>query len=48
MLSASFHVVCFAAKYLGEQEFLTPPLAAWLPMLAFGPAALAMFDAIHT
>jgi lipopolysaccharide export system permease protein len=40
--------VCQLSRYLGEQEYLSPALAAWLPVLIFGPAALAMFDAIHT
>lgn len=44
--------VCYAAvygcKYLGENDFLPPALAAWLPVLVFGPISLALFDAVHT
>jgi lipopolysaccharide export system permease protein len=35
-------------RYLGDQDVLPPPLAAWLPVILFGPPALVAFDAIHT
>jgi lipopolysaccharide export system permease protein len=35
-------------KYLGDQDVLAPPLAAWLPVILFGPLAVVAFDAIHT
>jgi lipopolysaccharide export system permease protein len=43
-----FYGSCYFCRYLGDYEYLTPALAAWLPVLAFGPIALAMLDAIHT
>jgi lipopolysaccharide export system permease protein len=33
---------------LGDNDFLPPALAAWAPVLLFGPLAVAMFDAVHT
>jgi lipopolysaccharide export system permease protein len=33
---------------LGDNDLISPPLAAWLPVLLFGPVAIAQFDAIHT
>jgi lipopolysaccharide export system permease protein len=33
---------------LGENEYLTPALAAWLPILLFAPFAVVQFDAIQT
>jgi lipopolysaccharide export system permease protein len=33
---------------LGENDYLAPALAAWLPLLAFGPLAMVFFDAVHT
>jgi lipopolysaccharide export system permease protein len=48
ILSALFHIACFGARYLGDNELLAPALAAWLPVLIFGPLALALFDGIHT
>ena len=27
---------------------LSPALAAWMPILFFGPQALVLFDAVHT
>lgn len=46
--AAAFYVLCYVARYLGEQEYLTPALAAWLPVLAFGPVGLAALDGIKT
>jgi lipopolysaccharide export system permease protein len=47
-LCAVFFAACFACKHLGDNEFLAPALAAWLPVLFFGPVAFVLFDAIHT
>ncbi|MCI0704934.1 MAG: LptF/LptG family permease [Planctomycetia bacterium] len=35
-------------KYLGDQDVLSPPLAAWLPVILFGPPTMVAFDSIHT
>src|SRR5262245_14882564 len=35
-------------KYLGDQDVLSPPLAAWLPIILFGPPAVVAFDSMHT
>jgi lipopolysaccharide export system permease protein len=43
-----FFAAIFACKQLGDNEYLSPALAAWLPVLFFGPVAFSMFDAIHT
>jgi len=48
ILCAVFYVAVLGCKYLGENDFLAPALAAWLPVLIFGPFSLALFDAIHT
>jgi lipopolysaccharide export system permease protein len=45
---ALFFAAIFACRQLGEMELLTPALAAWGPVLLFGPFAISMFDAIHT
>jgi lipopolysaccharide export system permease protein len=47
-LSASLNLFVIACKYLGDQDVLTPPLAAWLPVILFGPLAVAAFDSVHT
>jgi lipopolysaccharide export system permease protein len=47
-LCAFFFVSCFACQHLGNNDVLSPPLAAWLPVLFFGPLAFVLFDAIHT
>jgi lipopolysaccharide export system permease protein len=48
VLCAVFFAADFGCKHLGEKEFLSPALAAWLPVLFFGPLSFSMFDAIHT
>jgi lipopolysaccharide export system permease protein len=48
VLCAIFFAACFASKQLGENDILPPALAAWLPVLFFGPISFAMFDAVHT
>jgi lipopolysaccharide export system permease protein len=48
MLCAVFFLAGFFCKHLGDHEYLSPALAAWLPVLAFGPLSFVMFDAIHT
>ena len=47
-LCALFFAAQFACKNLGESEYLSPALAAWLPVLIFGPFSLTLFDAVHT
>jgi lipopolysaccharide export system permease protein len=47
-LCGLFFGACFLCKHLGDNEYLAPALAAWLPVLAFGPLAFVLFDAIHT
>lgn len=43
-----FYGCLLACKYLGDNDHVTPPLAAWLPVLIYGPITLVSFDAIHT
>jgi lipopolysaccharide export system permease protein len=33
---------------LGDNDLVSPVLAAWLPVIAFGPFAVVLFDAVHT
>jgi lipopolysaccharide export system permease protein len=48
VICAIFYAACLGTKYLGDHEFLSPSLAAWLPVFIFGPLSLVQFDAIHT
>jgi lipopolysaccharide export system permease protein len=43
-----FFAMSYFAKFLGESEYVTPALAAWIPVLCFGPFALVRVDSIHT
>ncbi len=52
MLCVVFFASIFACQYLGKEDFaaayVSPALAAWLPVIIFGPFALVMYDAVHT
>jgi lipopolysaccharide export system permease protein len=48
VLCVVFFALTFACKFLGDNEVIAPALAAWLPVIIFGPAAFVMFDAIYT
>lgn len=48
ILCAVFFIACFTFKALGDKDLLAPALAAWLPVMIFGPLAFVMFDAVHT
>jgi lipopolysaccharide export system permease protein len=48
VMCAVFYGVIFACKFLGNADYMAPALAAWLPVIIFGPFGLALFDAIHT
>jgi lipopolysaccharide export system permease protein len=48
VLCGVFFAAVYACKMLGDNELLSPALAAWLPVLAFGPFAVVMFDAVQT
>jgi lipopolysaccharide export system permease protein len=48
VLCGVFFAACFTCKSLGDNDLLAPALAAWLPVLLFGPLAVIMFDAVHT
>ncbi len=48
VLCGVFFASCYACKMLGDNEYVNPALAAWLPVLFFGPHAVVLFDAVHT
>lgn len=48
LLCGFFFGVCFTCQALGNYEFLSPVMAAWAPVILFGPFSLVTFDAVHT
>jgi lipopolysaccharide export system permease protein len=46
VLVIGFMLVSLAFQYLGSSVLLDPALAAWLPLMIFVPAAVAMYDRI--
>jgi lipopolysaccharide export system permease protein len=43
-----FFGINYSCKLLGDYDYLSPALAAWMPVLIAGPFSVVMFDAIHT
>lgn len=48
VMCGTFFGVVLVSKFLGENDYFSPSLAAWFPALLFGPVALVQYDAIHT
>ena len=48
VLCCLFFGAGYSAKMLGDNDFVHPALAAWMPVMVFGPYALVLFDAAHT
>ncbi len=48
VICAVFFAAEIASKNLGDSEYLSPIMAAWLPVLVFGPLGFVAFDAIQT
>jgi lipopolysaccharide export system permease protein len=47
-LGVGYYVFVLGCKALGDADYISPPLAAWLPVLIYGPMAIVSFDMIHT
>jgi lipopolysaccharide export system permease protein len=47
-MCAAFYGIVYMSKFLGDADYVSPALAAWLPVLIFGPITIAQYDAIHT
>ena len=48
MIAVGFYACVLGCKALGDTDYISPPLAAWLPVMIYGPVAVVSFDAIHT
>ncbi|OAI54807.1 hypothetical protein AYO44_03015 [Planctomycetaceae bacterium SCGC AG-212-F19] len=48
MMCGMVYAAMFGCKFLGDHDFVPPALAAWGPVLFFGPVAFVLFDAVHT
>jgi lipopolysaccharide export system permease protein len=52
ILCVIFFATIFACQYVGStpetSDYVSPALAAWLPVIIFGPVSLVMYDAVHT
>lgn len=47
-IAISYYVCLLGCKFLGDSGYVSPPLAAWIPVLIYGPLMIASVDAIHT
>jgi lipopolysaccharide export system permease protein len=48
VIGVGFYACVLGCKALGDADYISPPLAAWLPVMVYGPLAVVSFDAIHT
>jgi lipopolysaccharide export system permease protein len=48
VLCGMFFAFSYTCKTLGDNEYVNPAFAAWLPVVTFGPFAFVLFDAVHT
>jgi lipopolysaccharide export system permease protein len=48
VVSTAVFVTTATFKFLGDNNLISPALAAWAPLLIFGPIAIVKFDAVHT
>jgi lipopolysaccharide export system permease protein len=48
VLCGVFFAFSYACKTLGDNEYINPAFAAWMPVVTFGPFAFVLFDAVHT
>jgi len=48
IMCALFFGAVFGGRFLGNADYISPALAAWLPVLIFGPFSIVFYDAIHT
>jgi lipopolysaccharide export system permease protein len=48
VLCAMFFAAQYACKMLGDSDIIMPALAAWMPVMSFGPFGIVLFDAVHT
>ncbi len=47
-ICVSFYGLVLGCRFLGSGEYLSPALAAWLPVITFGPLTIILYDEIHT
>lgn len=48
VLCGMFFAASYSCKMLGENDILSPVMAAWMPVIFFGPFAMVLFEAVHT
>jgi lipopolysaccharide export system permease protein len=48
LASGCFYAVAFMSQYFGSSGAISPELAAWAPVIAFGTIAIARWDTIRT
>ncbi len=47
-IGVGYYVCVLGCKALGDSDYISAALAAWLPVMIYGPSALVAMDAIHT
>lgn len=47
-IGVGYYVCTLGCKALGDNDYISPALAAWLPVFLYAPTALLALDAVHT
>lgn len=47
-IAVGYYMFVLGFKAMGDSDLISPPLAAWCPVLIYGPMAIVSFDMIHT
>jgi len=48
VMCAIFFAAIMVSRFLGENDYISPALSAWLPILLFGPYTLVQYDSIQS
>jgi lipopolysaccharide export system permease protein len=48
MLYVLYYALVYGCKFLGENDFIPPALAAWFPVILLTPYSMVTYDAIHS
>lgn len=47
-LGVGYYMFVLGFKAMGDADYISPPLAAWFPVLIYGPMAIVSFDMMHS
>jgi lipopolysaccharide export system permease protein len=48
LLYVLYYALVYGCKFLGENDYVSPALAAWIPVILMAPYSIVVYDAIHS